>query len=162
MLFYCIKYAMDAIDIEILRILQIDATRSYGAIGKAVGLSVSGVNERLKKLRRRGVLLAIEARLDPAALGLDILAFVQILVDRPEAEGDLVRRIRDMPEVQECHHMTGDYSYLVKLRARDTRHLEYLIGDRIRTLPGIARTFTLIALSTAKETAAIDCRVGDA
>ncbi len=149
---------MDAIDREILQLIQIDATRSYGAIGKAVGLSVSGVNERLKRLRNRGVLRSIEARLDPAALGLDILAFVQILVDRAGAEGELVRRIRQMPEVQECHHMTGDYSYLIKLRARDTRHLEHLIGDRIKSLPGIARTFTLIVLSTAKETAAVDCR----
>lgn len=152
---------MDSVDRQILQILQNDATPSYAAIGAVVGLSVSGVNERLKKLRARGILRGMVARLDPAALGLDILAFVQILVDRPESEGELVRRMGEMPEVQECHHMTGDYSYLVKIRARDTRHLEHLINERIKSLPGIARTFTLIALSTAKETSAIDCRAAD-
>ncbi|MFZ5791079.1 MAG: Lrp/AsnC family transcriptional regulator [Pseudomonadota bacterium] len=149
---------MDDIDRKILQLLQANAERPLAALGRSVGLSVSAVNERVKKLKGSGALAGIEGRIDPHALGLDILAFVLVLMDKPAAEGEFIKRMRDMPEVQECHHVTGDYSYLLKLRARSTAHLEQLISRRIKTIAGVARTLTLIALSTAKETAALDCR----
>ena len=154
---------MDDIDRKILNLLQIDGERPLAALGRAVGLSVSAVNERVRKLKGGGALVAIQARVAPAATGLDILAFVLLLMDKPAAEGEFIRRMREMAEVLECHHVTGDYSYLLKLRARDTAHLEQLISRRIKAIPGVARTMTLIALSTAKETTALACRMaGDA
>ena len=61
------------------------------------------------------------------------------------------------PQVQECHHVTGDWSYLLKVRARHTADLERLIGHTIKTWPGVVRTRTTLALSSPKETAALPC-----
>jgi Lrp/AsnC family leucine-responsive transcriptional regulator len=155
--------AVDDVDRKIIHLLQSDGERPLAALGRAVGLSVSAVNERIKKLKSSGALLAIQARADPRALGLDILAFVHVLMDKPAGEGEFTRRMREMPEVLECHHITGDYSYLLKLRARDPAHLEQIITRRIKAIAGVARTHSVIALSTAKETLALDCRgPGDA
>jgi len=149
---------MDGLDRKIIHLLQADGERPLAALGRAIGLSVSAVNERVKKLKSSGALIAIQARANPEALGLDILAFVHVLMDKPAGEGEFIRRMREMPEVLECHHVTGDYSYLLKLRARDPAHLEQLIGRRIKPIAGVARTHSIIALSTAKETLALDCR----
>jgi Lrp/AsnC family leucine-responsive transcriptional regulator len=151
--------AMDDVDRKIIQLLQSDGDRPLAALGRAVGLSVSAVNERIKKLKSSGALVAIQARANPQALGLDILAFVHVLMDKPAGEGEFIRRMREMPEVLECHHITGDYSYLLKLRARDPAHLEQIIPRRIKSIAGVARTHSVIALSTAKETLALDCRV---
>ncbi len=156
---------MDLIDRQLLALLQRDSRLSYGDLGGRVGLSVSAVNERLKKLTSRGVLRSFVAMVDPQAVGFGLCAFVQVLIDRPEHESEFVARVTETPEVQECHHVTGDYSYLLKVRVRDTMHLETLLGETLKSLPGVIRTQTIIVLSTPKETtvvpvAAADGRVG--
>jgi Lrp/AsnC family leucine-responsive transcriptional regulator len=100
----------------------------------------------------------MRARVDPSALGLDILAFIHVLRGMPAGEGEFIRRMREMPEVPECHHIAGDHSYLPKLRARDLAPLEQIIARRIKPVAGVAQTHSVIALSMAKETLALDCR----
>lgn len=143
---------MDAIDRQLLAMLQRDSRLSYGDLGARVGLSVSAVNERLKKLAARGALRAFVAVVDPRALGFRLCGFVQVLVDRPEHEAAFLARVAQTPEIQECHHVTGDYSYLLKVRVRDTAHLEALLADTLKSLPGVTRTQTVVVLSTPKET----------
>lgn len=152
---------MDAIDRQIVALLQRDSRLSYAEIGGRVGLSVSAVNERLKKLAARGVVRAFVAIVDAQAVGFALCAFVQVLVDRPEHEAAFVTHLTRTPEVQECHHVTGDYSYLLKIRARDTAHLEALLGDRIKSLPGVVRTQTIVVLSTPKESTELPVIGGD-
>jgi Lrp/AsnC family transcriptional regulator, leucine-responsive regulatory protein len=147
---------MDEVDRALLNILQEDGRRSYGELGEVVGLSVSGVNERIKRLRARGIIRGTVALLEPHAVGLDVLAFVQVLLDRPEHEDGFRRRIAAIPQVLECHHVTGDWSYLLKIRTRTTGHLEAVMMRDIKTIPGVVRTQTLIALSSPKETTALD------
>lgn len=153
---------MDLIDRQIVALLQRDCRLSYADLGGRVGLSVSAVNERLKKLAARGVLRAFVAVVDAQAVGFGLCAFVQVLVDRPEQEGAFVARMTQTPEVQECHHVTGDYSYLLKIRARDTSHLETLLGDRVKSLPGVVRTQTIVVLSTPKESTEVPVTSPDA
>jgi Lrp/AsnC family leucine-responsive transcriptional regulator len=102
--------------------------------------------------------MGIRARVDPSALGLDIFAFIHVLMDKRAGEGEFIRRMREMPDVPECHHITGDHSHLLKLHARDLAHPEQIIARRIKPITGAARTHSVIALSTAKETLAPDCR----
>jgi Lrp/AsnC family transcriptional regulator, leucine-responsive regulatory protein len=143
---------MDAIDRTILDQLQSDSTQTYAEIGVAAGLSPSAVNDRLKRLRAEGVLRRMTADVDPTALGLSLLAFVLVAVNDPQGEGGFREAMRAAPEVLECHHLTGEFSYLLKLRLRDTAHLEQFLMDRLKPLAGVVRTHTLIALSTVKET----------
>ena len=143
---------MDQIDRIILARLQSDSSQTYAEIGAAAGLSASAVNERLKRLRSDGVIRRMSADIDPAAVGLSLLGFVLVAVNEPPGEGRFRDAMKAAPEVLECHHLTGDFSYLLKLRLRDTAHLEQFLMDRLKPLAGVVRTHTLIALSTVKET----------
>ena len=143
---------MDGIDRIILDRIQTDGSSTYAEIGAAAGLSASAVNDRLKRLRADGVIRRMTADVDPAALGLGLLAFVLVAVNEPPGEARFRAAMRAAPEVLECHHLTGDYSYLLKLRLRDTAHLEQFLMDRLKPLTGVVRTHTLIALSSVKET----------
>jgi Lrp/AsnC family leucine-responsive transcriptional regulator len=143
---------MDAIDRIILDRLQTDGGQTYAEIGAAAGLSPSAVNDRLKRLRAEGVIRRMTADIDPTALGLSLLAFVLVAVKEPQGGGRFREAMKAAPEVLECHHLTGDFSYLLKLRLRDTAQLEEFLMDRLKPLAGVDRTHTLIALSTVKET----------
>ena len=153
---------MDHIDLSLLTHLQQNAKLSYAELGRRVGLVVSTVNERLKKLQARGIIRAYVAVVSPKALGLDICAFVQVLMAEPDLESAFVEQMDELPEVQECHCITGAFSYLLKVRVRDTAHLETFLREKIKSLAGVARTQTMIALSTSKETLALGVAVGSA
>jgi Lrp/AsnC family leucine-responsive transcriptional regulator len=143
---------MDRIDRIILDQVQADGASTYAEIGTAAGLSASAVNDRLKRLKADGVIRRMTADIDPTALGLDLLAFVLVAVNEPPGERRFRAAMKAAPDVLECHHLTGDYSYLLKLRLRDTAHLEQFLMDRLKPLAGVVRTHTLIALSSVKET----------
>lgn len=142
---------MDQIDRIIIDRLQEDGAQTYAEIGAAAGLSASAVNDRLKRLRSEGVIRRMTAEIDPAAVGLSLLAFVLVAINDAQAEARFRAAMKAAPEVLECHHLTGDFSYLLKLRLRDTAHLEHFLMDRLKPLAGIVRTHTLIALSSVKE-----------
>jgi len=148
---------MDAIDRKILAHLQLNGRDSYGDIGKSVGLSVSAVNDRLKKLIAAGAIKRFGALIEPAAVGRNLLAFVSVLLERPEHDKPFLAAIAELPDVQECHHVTGDWSYLLKIRVADTSALERMISGKIKNLPGVARSQTVIALSSAKDDPALAC-----
>jgi Lrp/AsnC family leucine-responsive transcriptional regulator len=143
---------MDAIDRKILARVQNDSSQTYAEVGAAVGLSASSVNDRLKRLRAEGALRRLTAEVDPAAFDLNLLAFILVAVADGAAEAEFRARMQAAPEVLECHHVTGEFSYLLKLRLRDTAQLERFLMDRLKAVKGVGRTQTLIALSSSKET----------
>jgi len=150
---------LDEIDIVLLESLQADDRLSYAELGASVGLSISGVNARLKKLQSSGVIRKFAAQLDPLAVGLDLCAFIQIVLERPEHDTGFLEVVSRTPEILECHHVTGDYSYLIKVRVRSTSELERLISNVIKQVPGVARSHTAIALSSPKESLDLGLRI---
>jgi DNA-binding Lrp family transcriptional regulator len=143
---------LDELDRRILDILQEDARRSRAEIGRDVGLSAAAVHERIKKLERSGVIRQYAALLDPEKAQCDLLAFVQVFIEHPKHEAVLLREVVAMPEVQECHRITGAATVLLKVRAPDRRGLQRLILDRLNAIDGIRGTETVVVLSTSKET----------
>ncbi len=146
---------MNEIDRKILDLVQSDGRVTSAMLAAATGLSVSAANDRLHRLQERGVIAGWSARVDPGAVGLDLLAFLFVLVDRTEHNAAFLAAASALPEVLELHHVTGEWSYLLKVRVAGTKALERLITDRIKAIPGVARSMTFIALSSAKETAAL-------
>ena len=146
---------VDDIDRKLLRILQTDGRTPYAELGRAVGLAVSSVNERVRKLGERGVITGVHARVAPEALRLDLLAFVFVGWSDPGVETNFLARIGEEPAVLECHHVTGAWNYLLKIRVQSTRMLEAFLGNVIKSVEGIQRTETLIVLSSPKETSAL-------
>jgi len=142
---------LDRIDRKILVELQNDADLPYAELGNRVGLSASAINERLKRLKAGGQIRRLTAEVDPGAFGLDLLAFLLVRLD-PAAQEDVFRQaMARAPQVLECHHITGQYSYLLKLRLRAAADLEHFLGTAVKTIPGVAATESIIALSSIKE-----------
>lgn len=140
---------LDATDRKLLNLLSIDSSRSYAELGGLLFLSAPAVHERVKRLKKEGVIRNTVSSLDGAKLGRPLLAFVH--VDTPSY---LVTRhllgLREFPDVEEIHTVTGDSALLLKVRTRDTQSLEDLL-ERIHALDGVTRTRSYIALSTYLE-----------
>jgi Lrp/AsnC family leucine-responsive transcriptional regulator len=143
---------LDAIDRQLLDLLQADTRPSLAELGRQIGLSVSSTKERIGKLVERGVISGYHAHVDPEAVGLDLLAFLFVGWSDPATEKPFLARIDAEPAVLECHHVTGVWNYVLKVRVRNPRMLEGLLAHVVKSVPGVERTETIIALSTAKET----------
>ena len=141
---------LDRIDIQILASLQEHCKTPLAKIGQQVGLSAPAVIERIKKLEEGGVIVGYTALLDARKLGCDIAAFIGVLVSHPSSIADVEEHIGNRPEVLECHHVTGAYTLLLKVRAVDTSALKALISH-LRAVDGVARTETMVVLSTHSE-----------
>ena len=152
---------MDHIDVSLLEMLQEDDRLSYAELGNRVGLSVSGVNARIRKLVSAGYVHAFAAQLDPERLGLGLCAFIQVVLERPEHDKTFLAGVLQNPAILECHHITGEFSYLLKIRVASTSALERVITEEVKRLPGVSRTHTVIALSSPKETTRLDLRGPD-
>jgi Lrp/AsnC family leucine-responsive transcriptional regulator len=140
----------DATDRAILELLQDNCKQPMAAIGQAVGLSAPSVLERIHKLEETGVITGYAAQVDARRLGKDVTAFIGVATDVPRAIGTLEHGISGIDDVLECHHVTGSYTFLLKVKSDSTQSLEMLI-DRVRGFEGVSRTETLVVLSTATE-----------
>lgn len=149
---------IDEIDRRIILRLQEDARLSNAALAEEVGLTVSTVHERVKKLERKGIIKGYVAVVDPAALGKPITAFIRLTVgaqaDYVESKNKIEAVCLAEPDVLECHGLAGEDCYILKVRVAGPQALERLI-ERLRSQASISRSITSIALSTFKESSII-------
>ncbi|MEO6015599.1 MAG: Lrp/AsnC family transcriptional regulator [Devosia sp.] len=143
---------LDPTDRKLLDLLQRDGLQSMSELSKAIGTAPSTLNDRVKRLGRLGVIKGTHAHLDPQVLGLNLLAFVFVGWNDGGVEADFLKRVAAAEQVLECHHVTGGWNYLLKVRVRDTRALEAFLGEVLKKVKGLQRTETLIVLSSPKET----------
>ena len=141
---------LDDIDLRLLMLLQEDCRTSLARLGTQVGLSAPAVLERIKKLEVASVITGYRAILDSRRVGLDITAFIGVLMSHPSLITAFERCVIDFDDVLECHHVTGEYTLLLKVKAANTSSLEQLIS-RIRSIEGVGRTETMVVLSTHVE-----------
>lgn len=143
--------SIDEIDATILELLQERGRMQRSEVADEVGLSISAVSERMRKLRERGVIEGYRALVDPKRLHLDITAFIRVSVDGSEHFPNFVERVTEMEEVLELHSITGTGSHVMKVRTKDTTTLERFLSE-IQAISGVTKTTTSIVLSTFKET----------
>lgn len=141
---------LDTLDRHILTVLQENCKLPLAKIGERVGLSAPSVIERIKKLEENGVIRGYTALLDAAKLGKDITAFIGVFIEHPKLISNFEKEIDRLEDVQECHHVTGEHTLLLKVKADNTSALEDLIR-KIRSIDGVARTETSVVLSTHTE-----------
>ena len=134
-------------DARILDVLQRDGRRSYADLGADVGMTGPSAHERVKKLEARGVIQGYAALVDPAAIGYDILAFSWITQAPGTTSADLTDAFAGIPEIEECHHITGEADYLIKVRARNTRDLERVLRQ-VQATPNVFQTETDVVFSS--------------
>jgi Lrp/AsnC family leucine-responsive transcriptional regulator len=143
---------IDDISEKILTLLQQDARLSNAEIARQVGLAPSAVFERIRKLEERGVIRGYEAKLNPRALGLGLVAYIYVRADEPVGSLRAGEALCAIPEVQEVHHIAGEDCYLVKARVADTEALGVLLRERFGSIPSVRTTRSTIVLNTLKET----------
>lgn len=148
---HSVTFRLDNLDRRIIDLLQENGRAPQQEIARAIGLSQPAVAERIRKLEDRGVITGYFARVDAERLGKDITAFVGVGIEHPRFFQGFVAGVLELPDVLECHRVAGQDSYLLKIRTQNTRSLDRLLVEGVRTLPGVTRTFTTIVLSTAKE-----------
>src|SRR5918999_4303776 len=122
---------MEELDRQIVQLLVEDGRMSYTDLGKATGLSTSAVHQRVRRLEQRGVIRGYAAVVDPEAVGLSLTAFISVTPFDPAAPDDVPDRLADIPEIEACHSVAGDESYILKVRVPTPGHLEDLLS-RIR------------------------------
>ena len=144
------SYVLDGIDRQLLEALQADCRRSLKEIGAAVGLSAPSVMERVRKLENAGIIKGYHALLDAHKVGLDIAAFIGVSIGSPAEFHSFQAWIDAIPQVLECHHVTGGHTVLLKVRTGNTGDLENLLS-RIRSMEGVGSTETMVVLSTHTE-----------
>lgn len=144
------EIGLDAIDRGILGILQEDCKLPLAKIGERVGLSAPAVVERVRRLEAEGFVCGYHAHLDARRLGFDVTAFIGVSIAAPRDVDTFEKRLLELDGVLECHHVTGGYTLLLKVKARNTECLETLISA-LRGIEGVSRTETSVVLSTMVE-----------
>jgi Lrp/AsnC family leucine-responsive transcriptional regulator len=142
---------LDDRDRRILHLVQRDASLAQSEIAAKVGLSTAAVHERLKKLEAAGVIKRWTAIVDPRAVGAGITAFIEVFLEHPRFEPGFIDRLLALDEVLECHHVTGEFSLLLKTRVRDIEALQRLLLQQLTSHDGVRQTRTVVVLSTVKE-----------
>ena len=149
---------LDKIDTQILSILQNDSNRTTKSIAEELGMTTSPIFERIKKLEKEGFIKKYVAVLDQKKIGLKLKVFIGITLQghtRSFLE-KFVKEINNFPEVVECHRVSGNFDYLLKLVVEDIEAYETFIISKLTLLPYLGNVQSLITLSTGKETNEID------
>jgi Lrp/AsnC family leucine-responsive transcriptional regulator len=141
---------LDQIDLKIISILQNNGRCHLAEIAKEVDLSSPAVMERVKKLETSGIIKGYQAVLDPKKVGKDVTAFVGVSVAHQKYIDGFAAFMMHQRDVLECHHVTGEESFILKVKTTNTDSLEKLLGD-IRSLEGVTGTVTKMVLSSVKE-----------
>jgi len=143
-------FAPDAIDLQILTILQEHGRIPLTKLAEQVGLSAPSVIERVKKLEDLAIITGYHATVDARKLGQDVTAFIGVSIGDPRTIGVFEQTVERLDDILECHHVTGEHTVLLKVKTRNTGSLESLIRA-IRMIEGVIRTETMVVLSTHTE-----------
>ena len=144
---------LDRIDRNIVRLLQRDARIAHTELARRVGLSTTPCKERVRRLEREGVIQHYQAVLDPAALNRALVVFVQIRLNRTSQDifEEFTAAALDLPEVQECYLVSGNFDYLIKARVADMNAYRDLLGETLLTLPGVQESTSYVVMEQVKE-----------
>ena len=143
---------IDRIDRKILKLLQSDGRIATVDLAEKVGLSPTSTSDRMKRLQREGYIAGFGARLDPHRIGLALLVFVEVSLDKttPDVFEKFAAAVRRAPEVLECHMVAGGFDYLVKTRVADMAAYRRFLGETLLALPGVKETRTYAVMEEVK------------
>lgn len=146
---------MDITDYKALSLLQQDGRATWASLATALGLTPPAAADRVRRLEESGVITGYAALLDARAIGVELTAFISVSLTSHIRRSAFLALVARSPEILECHHIAGDEDFLLKVRCRGTAELEALLTRKLKGAAGVARSRTVIVLSSEKETHAI-------
>ena len=138
------RLQIDKLDTKILQMLVDNGRKPFLEIARECGVSGAAIHQRIAKLQATNILEGSRALIKPTTLGYDTGAFIGFFLKDPENFGEIIEKLKTVPEVVECHYTTGQYDMLVKIYARDNEHLLHLIHEKLQPM-GLLRTETLVS-----------------
>ncbi len=142
-------YNIDKTDQKILAFLVKNARMPFLEIARECGVSGAAIHQRVKKLENNGVITGSRLLVKPQAIGLNICAFINVSLSEANKYNEVVAYLKKIPEIVECHFITGPYALLVKMYCFDNDHLMQVLLNTIQKIPYIQATDTMIALDEA-------------
>ncbi|MDH0836039.1 Lrp/AsnC ligand binding domain-containing protein [Acinetobacter johnsonii] len=151
---------LDRIDQQILDILQHDGRIVISELASRVNLSTTPCSERVKRLERDGIIMGYYARLNPQLVDRNLLVFLEIKLSAKSGDvfDQVARDLVEIPEVLECHLISGEFDYLVKARLKEMSAYRCLLGDLLKKLPSSASSHSYIVMEEVKESFYLDIR----
>ena len=144
---------MDKIDRKLISLLQKDSTISNFDLSQEIGLSASACLSRTKRLKKLGVIKGFTAIIDEKKVGLDVLTFTFVNLSHHDrkAASMFVKKIEEIPQILECHNVTGNWDYLLKIVSRNISSYRDFVIDRLLAIPGVNKIETLMILKSDKQ-----------
>ena len=139
---------LDELDKKILRLIAADARIPFLEVARDCGVSGAAIHQRIQKLNALGVLKGSQFIIDPEKLGYETCAYIGLNLKDPETFDEVLEKLKEIPEVVECHYTTGNFDMFIKIYAINNHHLLTIIHDKLQPL-GLARSETLISFHTA-------------
>ena len=137
---------VDKLDRKILRVISVDARRSFKEIAEQCGVSRAAIHQRVVRMFERGTITGSGYQINPKFLGFGTCSYIGIKLEKGSMYNAVVQELMQIPEVVECHFTTGPYTMLIKLYSHENEHLKDLLNNRIQSIPGVNSTDTMISL----------------
>lgn len=138
------NFQLDSLDYKILQMLSANARKPYLEIARECNVSGAAIHQRIQKLISMNVLIGSETLINPSSVGYDTCAYIGFFLKDPTHFDQVIEKLKQIPEVVECHITTGQYDMFIKLYAKNNDHLMSLIHGKLQAL-GLARTESLIS-----------------
>lgn len=140
---------IDDFDLKILKYLDEDGRMAFSAIAAAMGVSNTMIHQRINRLTEQGILAGIKPVLNEKKLGYDWGSFTGLSLEKDHDSSRIIEELKKIPEVTECYFITGNYTLYIKIIAKNHEHMRQLLYEKIDSIPGIAKTDSLIELGCA-------------
>lgn len=140
---------IDEFDIKIIKELEKDGRMAYSAIATNLKISNTMVHQRINRLIEQGILTGIKPVIDEKKVGYDWGAFTGITLNKDQDSGRIIEELKNIPEITECYYITGSFTLYIKIIAKDHEHMRKILYEKIDTIPGIAKTDSIIELGCA-------------
>ena len=141
---------LDNLDKKILRMIAEDARVPFLEVARACNVSGAAIHQRIQKLTNLGVLQGSQFLISPEKIGYETCAYIGLNLKHPESFDTVVKALKEIPEVVECHYTTGDYDMFIKIYAHNNHYLLNIIHDKLQPL-GLSRSETIISFGSAFE-----------
>ena len=137
---------IDSLDKKIIKMITKNARIPYLEVARECNVSGAAIHQRIQKLIRMGVITGSKFTIEPKKIGYKTCAYMGIFLEQASLYNDVLKELKKIPEITQCHFTTGNYSVFIKIFAKDNEHLKTILSDKIQLISGIARTETFISL----------------
>lgn len=137
---------IDSLDKKIIKMITKNARIPYLEVARECNVSGAAIHQRVQKLIKLGVITGSKFTIEPKKIGYKTCAYMGIFLEQASLYNNVLKELKKIPEITQCHFTTGNYSVFIKIFAHDNEHLKTILSDKIQLISGIARTETFISL----------------